>query len=218
MKLLKKSIFSVTFIIAMFLLSSCIELFQDIEINSNRSGKYTFKIDMGLLQHANLAAFPDASGFTESIQKMPENVVGKLNGQKGISGIENITDESKGLYGFKFEFENDKALNNAIYQLADQQKLFFMPNYIKIKRKKVIITDISPYIKKANDMAEKKQSGGFLSEQISNYIKVTTRLHLPRPAKKAENLRSKTENTTVTLTASMSELMKGINYGNKVNY
>lgn len=218
MKRISKSIAATIFLIAMFVLSSCIELFQDIEIHGNRSGKYTFKVDLGLLQLANLSAFPDAGGMIEGIKTMPKNVVAKLKEQKGISAIEDITDEGKGQYGFRFEFENDKALNRAMYQLADQQKLFFMPNFIKIKRKKVVITDISPYIKKANEMADKKQGAGFLSDQISNYIKVTTRIHLPRPAKKADNLRSKIENSTVTLTASMSELMKGVNYGNTVKY
>ncbi len=215
---MRKKIISVLVIFTAFMLNACIEFVQDIEINDDGSGRYTFKVDLGMLQYANPSAMSENMGFIASIREFPAKAVERLSGAQGISELENITDENSGIYGFRFKFVNDKALNKSLYQLADQQKMFFMPNYIKIKKKKIIITDIAPYIKKANSMRNDDPAQAMMMEQIQPYIKVTTRIHLTRVPKKTENLRSKTEQQQVIMTATMSDLVKGVNYGNKIKY
>jgi len=218
MRRFRNAIVYIVMIPMMYIVSSCIEITQDIVINADKSGKFSLKIDLGMLQFANMNSLQGTSGMMKNLQGIPPMAVEKLSGMKGITGIENLTNEESGLYGFSFHFDNDKSFNKAIYQFAEQQKFFFMPDYIKIKKKKVNITDISPFIKKANAMSEKQSAESFISSQISDYIKVTTQLFLPRPVRDTRNLRSKVENQQVTLTATMSELIKGIDYGNTVKY
>jgi hypothetical protein len=218
MKCIKTSLIISLFAVAMFLLSSCIELIQTIEINPDKSGKYSLKIDLGMLQNAGSSSLQDASGIITAIKSFPDTAVVKLSSMKGISGIENITKDKDGIYGIRFNFENAKSLNKAFYQLADQQKLFFMPDYIKIKRRKLIITDIGPYIKKASSMAEKSTTESFISDQISRLIQVTTNIYVPKPVKKVQNSRSRFSGQQVTFSMGLNELIEGKNYGNVIKF
>jgi len=218
MKHIRTPLFISLFAVAMFLLSSCIELIQTIEINPDKSGKYTMKIDLGMLQYAGTSSLQDASGIITSIKSFPDSAVVKLSSMKGISGIENITNDKNGIYGIRFNFDNAKSLNKAFYQLADQQKLFFMPDYIKIKRNRVLITDIAPYIKKASSMTEKSTTDSFISDQISRLIQVTTNIYVPKPVKKVQNSRSRFSDQQVTFSMGLNELVEGKNYGNVIRF
>jgi hypothetical protein len=202
-----------------FALTSCIEITQQIDVNRDKTGTYTLKIDLGLLNYAGSDGM-DAMGFLAGIKEMPAKAVGKLQAADGLSSVENISDEGKGIFGFRFNFANDKALNKALYDLADQQKLFFMPDFIKIRRNKIKMTDIAPYVKKANSMSQDKQDQAysFMNDQISQYIFFNTVLQLPSAVKKASNSRSEILDNQVKLRSSLSDLVKGIDFGNVVKY
>lgn len=205
-------------ILFLLFLTSCIDLTQDIEINPDRSGRYSLTVDLGILKYFPSETFSGTSEIIRIIQDLPAQATESLQGQKGISEIENISREEYGVYGIRFKFDNDKSLNKAMYGVADKQKLMFMPDFIRIKRKKVTITNISPYIRQAVSIIQKNSAQSFLTEQMSQYINITTRLHLPREAKQAQNQRTKIEQHTATLKSTLSELLKGADYGNVVKY
>lgn len=202
-----------------FMLTSCVEITQQIQINRDKTGTYTLQIDLGLLNYAGSDGM-DAMGFLAGIKEMPAKAVEKLQSAEGLSSVENISDEGKGVFGFRFNFENDKSLNKALYDLADQQKLFFMPDFIKIRRNKIKMTDIAPYVKKANSISQDKQdqSYSFMNDQFGQYIFFNTELHLPTAVKKASNSRSEILDNQVKLRSSLSDLVKGIDFGNVVKY
>jgi len=202
-----------------FVMVSCIEIIQQVDINSDKSGTYTLKIDLGLLNYTG-AGGTDAMAFLSQVKELPPKAVEKLKTMGGLSAVENITNEGKGIYGFKFNFVNDKVFNKALYDLADQQKLFFMPDFIKIKRHKIKVTDISPFVKKANSMSQQKQeqSFSFISDQFSQYVFFNTIIQLPSAVKKAANPRSEILDNEVKLRYPLSDLVKGIDYGNIIKY
>lgn len=202
-----------------FVMTSCIEITQEINVNNDKSGVYILKIDLGLLNYAGTDGM-DAMGFISGIKEMPAKAVEKLKNSSGIHSVENISNDGNGIFGFMFSFEDDRSLNNALYGLADQQKLFLMPDFIKIRKHKIKVTDVAPYIKKANSvsMQGQDQVSSFMNEQFSDHIFFNTILNLPSAVKKASNPRSEIQGNTVKLRSSMSELVKGTNYGNIVKY
>lgn len=204
--------------IVLAFLTSCIELTQTIEVNKNKSGRYTFTINLGMLQFADPSAMPDAFDFLNTLKEVPAKAIEKLSGAEGLSEIENITSESEGIYGFRFSFDNDKSLNKGLYELANQQKLFFMPDFVKIKRKKVVLTDIAPYVKKAWESQKSDAATSFLNDQIQQYIQLTTIVQVPSEVKSTGNIRAKTEYSKVSNSLTLSDLIKGVNYGLTIKY
>ncbi len=202
-----------------FVMTSCIEITQEIKVNNDKSGTYTLKIDLGLLNYAS-SDVKDAMGFISGLKEMPAKAVEKLKTSSGIHSVENISNDGNGIFGFMFSFEDDKSLNNALYGLADQQKFFLMPDYIKIKRHKIKVTDLAPYIKKANSVSKQgeNQMSSFMNEQFSDHIFFNTILNLPSAVKRTNNPRSEIQGNIVKLRSSMSELVKGTDYGNIVKY
>lgn len=205
-------------VISLLIFTSCIDLIQDIEINPDKSGRYSLTVDLGILKYFPEETFSGTSELISIIQDLPAQAIDALQNNNGITEIENISREEYSVYGIRFKFDNDKSLNKAIYGITDKQKLMFMPDFIRIKRKKVTITNISPFIRQAVSIIQKNSAQSFLTEQMSQYINITTRLHLPREAKKAQNHRVNIEHQTVILKSTLSELLKGEDYGNVVKY
>lgn len=127
------------FILPVLLLSGCIKIVEEITINADKSGSVTFKMDLGSLGGfaMNMGDSYMQGTLLEQVKNIPTTAAALLKNIDGLSNIKSVTN-SGGLYSVSFDFKNEKDLNQALYKLFDVKKSFFAPNYIRIKKHKIV--------------------------------------------------------------------------------
>ncbi|WP_137089533.1 hypothetical protein [Mangrovivirga cuniculi] len=138
----KRHIFSLLAIV--LLMSSCFNFKERIFLKKDGSGTYTFTIDMSALKPM-MEAFEnmaDSTNTDEEKKEGPKDMTKKfdddmqkdkelLESVDGITNVEAISDEETFNFGLKFDFEDVKALNNALNAMNKkenenyQEKEFF---------------------------------------------------------------------------------------------
>ncbi|MBN2175388.1 MAG: hypothetical protein JW731_14745 [Bacteroidales bacterium] len=141
--------FSILIILLSIFLSGCIELVEEIKINSDTSGSMTYTLEFNGISKI----FSEVSRFTDTDwREQLENEAGKLVAQlqtkHGISNIQFIRQNYTNNYELSFDFENTKYLNAALYEMGGHEKSFFSPGYIKIKKHRFRRINFSPWVRK----------------------------------------------------------------------
>ncbi len=206
------------FLIPLFLLSGCIDIVEEITINPDKSGTVTFSMDMGMLggYAMNLGESYMQGTLLEQIKNLPATATALLKNVDGLSNIKSVTNKD-GLYSVSFDFKNDKDLNQALYTLFDAKKPFFAPNYMKIKKHKIVKKNYAPVLR----LFLKKYKDQIKDASILKLINYKTIFNLPAEVKKNSNNKFtlSTDNKTLEFKCSIEDLLStNVNIGNKIRY
>jgi len=188
-------------------LSSCIDIVDEIKLNSDKSGSVFIGIESELL--GSLMSMIKEQLSTESINKLeefPNKSKDKLNSIKGISEVKSFSQINNGRYGISFDFANPKALNNAYYSLMDMEKSWYSPSLIKIGKHKISRKNITPHLVKEI----KKNNPDLIDSEYLKYLSVKTIIRLPSESTsvkyKGQNIEKNTKN--VIIRYSFVEILK----------
>lgn len=206
------------FLIPLFLLSGCIDIVEEITINPDKSGTVAFSMDLGTLGSIamNMGESYMQGTLLDQIKNLPETAAGLLKNVNGLSNITSVTNK-KGFYFVSFDFKNQKDLNNALYKLFDVKKPFFAPNYIKIKKHKIVKKNYAPVLR----LFLKKYKDQIKDASILKLINYKTVINLPTEVKKFSNKKSttSTDKKTMEFKCTIEDLLTtNVNIGNKISY
>ena len=202
---------------ALMLASGCIEISEEVTVNENGSGNIRLSVDMGALAASlNTGNTTMNVSILEEIKKIVAEAPTRLEKCKGIHTIKAGSNEKKGTYAVSFDFDNSKALNEALLLLAGAKKGTPAPKFYKITAHKFIRKDLSPYVQRLM----KKQNQGSANEMFYSYITLKSTFAFPKAVKKSSNIRSEINNSnTVISKFTLDEMIKGIyNTGHKITY
>ena len=159
-----------------FTTSSCINLLNEIRINSDKSGSSFIGIEFGALSNfLDLDSDKIDPNIKSNVVNFPNIAKEKLQDIKGISNIKTLGVLSSGRIGIEFDFKNMKSLNKAYYALLNKPKKWFYPDLIKIKSHKVKLKDISSQIKSfVEDNNDNPENTKFI-----NYLNFRTQVIVP---------------------------------------
>ncbi|OYT12279.1 MAG: hypothetical protein B6I18_01115 [Bacteroidetes bacterium 4572_112] len=163
--------------------SSCITIINRVKVNEDKSGTAFIGVELNLFaQFKNLSSDNISVDEKNTILSFPEVAKQKLNGINGISNIKTYGVVNFGRFGIEFNFANSKALNKAYYRLMDEEYKWYYPNFINIKNRKLIVKNISPYIKTYIEENDEE----FISSNIIKFVNVATVIELPRKIKASQ--------------------------------
>jgi hypothetical protein len=202
----------------LFLLSSCIEIVEEITVNADGSGKASVYMDLGSL--ASLASSLGGNyikgTMLDSLKKLPETAAGLLKNVKGLSNIIPVTNK-KGMYSLSFNFTNAKQLNTALYKMLGVKKSFLGPNYLKITKHKIKKKNYAPVLR----LFVKKYKDQLSDIGLLKLIAYKSVINLPSAVKGCSNKKStlSVDKKTVEYKCTLEELLTtSTNIGNKVKY
>ncbi|MCD4746521.1 MAG: hypothetical protein K8R58_09490 [Bacteroidales bacterium] len=213
-----KKIFLFLLFISSLFLSSCIEITEEIIVNSDQSGKLNFKINLkkiGFLINTSKNYF-DIS-LPDEINKQFASSAKILKNKEGISNVNYFKDKKNELFSLSFDFENTKELNNALYELFNNNKHFYKPSYIKINKKKLKKANFGPALR----MYIRKQKNQNIDKELFELVTYKTIYHFPDKVKKASNKKAiiKNDETTVVFKCRLDEIINNkLNVGNRIYY
>lgn len=165
------------FILLMFGSTSCVELVEEIKINSDLSGKYHL-----YLKHNGLGFLFNSAGQNIDLSGL-ENGLEKLKHQKGISNLRTNINPKKGKFSIQFDFSDAKSLTHAFYASLGAKKRFYHKSFLKINQSKITRPNLTPYLVK---YAESQNLIDELpSEVLLGYVDYRYRIITPQNIKSA---------------------------------
>ena len=116
----------ITLILAfsMLCLTSCFDIIEEVTLNKDGSGKFSYTIDMSataLLIKDDTAQQSIMSDYTQAMIEDYKKKVASLKLIPGISNPKADINEKVGTYKFSYDFSSIDALNTAIKQTADSK-------------------------------------------------------------------------------------------------
>jgi len=196
---MRKLFFYISILIISLSLSSCIDLVEEVTINENLSGKYEMRLE--------------ASGFGGLMGQMGGNIdipqiseldkrLSYLRNQAGISNVsKNIKAKDLKFY-ISFDFEDEKALNNALYAMAEAEPNMFVKKILKIKKNKIVRPNLGPYLKRL--LEDQNLSDQLPSEDVLNYINYKFIVNTPKEVKRVSGDRAQIQSNKTTVISSYS--------------
>ncbi len=203
---------------SLLVLTSCIEIVEEITVNSDQSGtiSYSIKTDHLTSMLSSLSGLFDQNTLKEEMTERFEEFAMKFKNNQSIKNVKfnignNITDAS-----LSFDFNSTKELNMALYEIAGSKKTFFAPSYLKIGKHKLKKFNIAPYLKKK--LVEQDIN---LPEELMNMIELRTIYNLPENIKSAKGksvIMAGQRKSTVQEFEFMDVYDNKINTGIKIRY
>jgi pyruvate/2-oxoglutarate dehydrogenase complex dihydrolipoamide acyltransferase (E2) component len=175
-----KLIIRALLVLMLFSTTSCIDLLHEIKINADQSGQAFIGIEattLGMLANLDPALIDEK--IKQNVIDFPLKSAAKLARVKGISNIKALGRIEKGRIGIQFDFVDEKALNDAYYALADQEKKAIYPKIVKISNHRVKVRNMTPIIKR---YLEKNQNA-FLDNELIKYFRYRTVIEVPSVVK-----------------------------------
>jgi hypothetical protein len=208
--------FSFIFFTLIFVsLTSCIDIVQEIKINPNKSGSIRFSMDLGALggSFMNIAKDYIDLSMMEDIKKQPSITAKVIENIKGISNIKPVSDNNKGLYALSFDFDNEKALNEAYYKMFNSNKNIFLPRVFKISRRSIKTANLAPVIRYFTNKYEKD----IKDNKLFSLVSLKQLFILPGMVKKVSNPKFNIDDYKVDMSCTIEELLNSnVNIGNKI--
>ena len=169
---------------AMLLFTSCLELYEKIQIKEGGKGSIEMGFDLGNLGFmGHLAGKYLKPALMQEITAMPKAAADKLSAVKGITSVKHNADLSKGRIYVSFDFNNSKALSKAYYALFFREKRWYEPKPVLISKKRMKRYNLSPIIKYfVNKNKEQINDMKFLG-----FINVRSEIITSRPVKSISN-------------------------------
>ncbi|MCD6179083.1 MAG: hypothetical protein J7K39_04190 [Bacteroidales bacterium] len=157
-----------TLLILAFSFTSCIELVEEIKINTDLSGEYHL-----YLKHNGLGFLFNSIGQNIDLSRLDDGLQ-KLEQQNGISNLKTNINPKKGKFSIQFDFSDDNSLNRAFYAALGVKKRFYHKNFLKISQSKIKRPNLTPYL------VRYAKSQGLLDqlpdENILDYVKYRYRV------------------------------------------
>ncbi len=201
---MRKLLFSIAIIFISLSLTSCIDLVEEVTINKDLSGKYEMYLETGgfsgmMTQMGGVPEVPQIQELDEKLRL--------LKAQSGISNIKKELNTKQLKFNISFDFENEKALNNALYALAEIKPNMFLKKFLKIKKNKVVRPNLSPYLERL--LEEQNLSEQLPSEDMLNYVNYKFIVNTPKKVKGTSGDRAiiQSNKTTVISSYSFKELL-----------
>lgn len=206
------------FLLPLMFFTGCIDIVEEITINEDKSGTVTFKMDLGAIggYAMNLGESYMQGTLLDQIKNLPETAAGILKNVDGLSNIKSTSNKS-GIYAVSFDFKNEKELNNALYKLFDTKKPFFAPNYIRIKKHKIIKKNYAPILR----LFLRKYKDQLNDASVLKLVSYKTLINLPAEVKKYSNNTStlSSDKKTLEFKCTLEEFLNtNISIGNKIKY
>lgn len=182
-------------------LSSCIEIIEEININDDKSGSISYRLETNELAALlnNISGFMDIS-FENQLKTEATKFAAKIKKMEGIQNVVLETDEGLGGYKFSFDFSSAKKLNKALYEATGNKKTIFSPSYIKISKHKIKKLNFAPWVKKYFE----KEDINIPDKNILNMITYKSLIHLPNEITWKNKIRAKILNNQKTVSQSFS--------------
>ncbi|MBC8147152.1 MAG: hypothetical protein H8E98_04130 [Bacteroidetes bacterium] len=205
-------------IVPLLLFTSCIEIFEEVTVNKDQSGKVLIGIDLGDIgKLLNKVGDYIDTKFLDEIKSLPKQATQILKDTEGINKIKSVTSDAKGVYSFSFEFENTKDLNRAYYELMNYEKKWYAPKIIKVGKNIVKKRNVAPFIR----MYVKRKQSMIKDMKILEYITYKSTFKFPREVKKNKNPMYKVDSSKRNLVykCTLDELINSkIDIGTKIRY
>ena len=182
----KKYLLLFSLIMTSLFLSSCIDLVEEISINDDLSGHYEIRLETaGLGGFGQLLRKGNDFDFAEADIKKLDRTLNKLKKQEGISHVYKIVNPKDLKFYISFDFANEKALNNAIYSLANIKSNIFIKKFLKVKSNKIVRPNLNPYIQKI--IKDKDLMAKLPSEDLLSYVNYICIINAPKEIKKVSS-------------------------------
>lgn len=151
--------------------TSCIELVEEIKINTDLSGEYHL-----YLKHNGLGFLFNSVGRNLDLRQL-NNGLQKLEQQKGISNLTTDINPKKGKFSIQFHFSDAKSLSQAFYATLGVKKRFYHKSFLKVNQSKIKRPNLTPYLVKY------AKSQGLLeqipSDNLLDYVNYRIRIISP---------------------------------------
>lgn len=176
---------SLFFLLALsFLLTSCIELIEELTINKDRSGTLSYRIET----HGGGDFLNGLSGlFSNSIEDQlileAEKLIQELKTQPGISNLRYNLQGGAGSFYLQFDFDKHGSINSALYAISGYKKSFFSPGYIKISRSHLKKMNFTPWLNRYLEKEEIDFQSPFITDHIyfKSIVRVPDDINRARP-------------------------------------
>jgi hypothetical protein len=125
MRFLKNSILA----LAIFSLSSCLNIFENFTFKKDGSGHYSMKMDMSqmkdmmeMMKTMNAEGGENSGESANELSKIGDSfgeLLAKIKSEPGISNAMVISDTTQFHFGYEFDFKNINSLNAALVKLSE---------------------------------------------------------------------------------------------------
>lgn len=162
-------------IVSCFSLTSCLDIFENVLINKDGSGKYSLTIGISEKVKQSMAQSIDSDlnstkktddsetkddeteGQNEQYKASLEQIVENLKTVKGITNVQMVYNEKNFQYGYKYQFEDLQALNRGMESSAGTY-IPELPGNVQVGKKKKIVASESNYIEAIKNTIIRHQS------------------------------------------------------------
>jgi len=159
--------------------TSCIDLIEEVTINNDRSGSYEMRLETegfgGMM--SQVGGVPDIPQMREMDAKLNQ-----LRQQPGISNVKRNIRPKQMKFNISFDFENEDALNAAMYELAEIKPNIFVKKFLKVRNHKVVRPNLSPYLEKL--LKQQDWQSQIPSEDMLNYVNYKFIVNTPDKVKR----------------------------------
>lgn len=170
-------------VLVAFSASSCIDIVEEYNLRGNGSGTASFSLQTPAFTPVlTMAGRYIDNQWMNEIVDMPQKTAGKLKTIRGISEVKTLNLLKEGKLGISFSFDNNKALDKALYALMNLDKKWYYPALMKVKKHKLKKRNIGPYLK---SYLEKKKSN-LKDEELLKMVDYKIIYHLPAEVKKTK--------------------------------
>ncbi len=190
MKKFKNLIFAALAIVTLSM-SSCLHIVEELTFRKNGKGSYKMSLDMGEMKSMmemfkNMApdsaqtetpespmGGADMSGGMSQMGKEISGVAASLKGLNGIANVVEINDTTNLLFGYSFDFDNVKALNEALKIINKEKYQSKSEEFFKFSGKSFERTsagDMGEEMKKALSQGGEGEDGGGDMEMMKNFF------------------------------------------------
>lgn len=205
-------------VVILLSLSSCIEVIEEIQINKDKSGSLSYRVEsnqIGFLLN-KLTAFIDIA-FEDQLQSKVEEIALLLKQKDGIKHVEFKINRNTIDYELYCEFSDSKKLNEAFYEVFGYKKTILSPSYLKVSNNSVKKINFSPRLKKYLD----EEGIEVPSEYLSEVINFKSYIYLPQKVKNVKGSKVKIidNKNKVEQTFKLTDVIENkVNVGVKIKY
>jgi hypothetical protein len=185
--------------------TSCIDLIEEVSINNDLSGSYEMRLEtsgFGGMMSQMGGGVPDLPQMREMDAK-----INQLKQQSGISNVKKNINPKDLKFNISFDFKDEKALNNAMYALAEIKPNLFVKKFLKVRNNKVVRPNLSPYLEKL--IKEQDLKSQIPSEDMLNYVNYKFIVNTPKSIKRtiSDNATISSNRKTAIATYSFKDLL-----------
>ena len=188
-------------------LTSCIDILDEIKLNSDKSGSVFIGIESQLLgtlfglanQHIPQEAVDSVLGF-------PQHSKAKLDAIEGVNDVKAFNQLNEGRFGISFKFDDPKALNKAYYSLFEMKYAWYYPNIVKIRKHSISRRNLTPQLIKQIE----QNSPNIKDSEYLKYLNIKTIIELPKDAKwlKTENPKEEINSNKIIIRYPLTEVLQ----------